>query len=348
VFPGDDEVVPDPATGAGLRIYAPGMDVVIEPDGRRFAEQLRAEGVSLWLAGLHRGVLADGSLADAVDCGRVVGAVSEAAVLAAELSRQDSPYREQLQQLASRRVVGEAALTALHAYDARWACDALAGVFAATGGRDGLVSVELPEQSAAAALELQRAVGRPAMLVRVPAGALTLVEECLSRGVGVEATDVVSAARYREVLEAWIGGLRAAAAKGLDLSALSSLASVPLGEVERAAGREAARSLARSLYRIYEERLGEPDWAELSRAGARPQRLLWIGIAEARQVTEYVAWNTVLAAPAEVLEAARTEAEMTGDTLSGHSKGEPEPVPGLESELDARRRAAWEALRSLV
>lgn len=324
------------------------MDVVIEPEGRRFAEQLRAEGVSLWLAGLHRGVLADGSFADAVASGRIAGAVSDAAVLAAELSRPDSPYREQVQQLAARGVVGAAAVTALQAYDARWACDALAGVFAATSGRDGLVSVELPGQSAAAALELQRAVGRPALLVRVPAGVLPLVEECLGCGVGVEVTEVASTARYREVVEAWIGGLRAAAAKGLDLSAVPSVASVPLGAVERARGPETARSLARGLYRIYEERLGEPDWAELSRAGARPQRLLWTGIAEAQRVGEYVAWNTVIAAPAEVLRAATWEAELTGDTLSGHAKGGPDPVPGLDAVLEERRHAAWEALRALV
>jgi hypothetical protein len=61
-----------------------------------------------------------------------------------------------------------------------------------------------------------------------------------------------------------------------------------------------------------------------------------------------VAWNTVLAAPADVIQVASHEAELTGDTLSGHTAREPDPVPGLDEALEADRRAAWAELRALA
>ncbi|MFJ8314106.1 MULTISPECIES: transaldolase family protein [unclassified Streptomyces] len=289
-------------------------------DRRRFARQLTAEGVALWAAGLDRGALADGTFAGLVAEGLAVGATIDATALARAAAHPDSPYREQLDQLAHRGVTGDAALAALRAYDARWACDVLADVFKSSEGRDGLVSVDLPEADGRAAQELRRAVARPGLLVRVNAGTragITLIEECLATGVGVQAAGVTSEDRYRQVLDAWIHGLHRASAEGLDLAGLASVASVPVGRFERAGHHEAAQALARRLYRIYEERLGEEDWAAPARLGAQPQRLMWTELTEPEQVARYVGWNTVSAPGLAVLRTRTWDAPLAGDTLGG-------------------------------
>lgn len=314
--------------------------------GYETLRQLSAEGVSLWLDGICQDLLTGGSLERLVRDASVTGATSNPYFLVDAVASQ-TPYREQLTQLAAHGATPEAAVRALIAYDVRWTCDILRPVYERSGCLEGLVSVDLDPRlaydaaaSVAEARVVHRAVNRPNVLVKLPAtdAGLTALGDCVAEGVGVHVTTLCSAQRYGEVVDAYFGGLERALEAGRPLSSIASLVSLPtswldaeidarldaLGGAEAASLRgEAALANARLAYRLYEDRLGGDRWRVLAEAGARPQRLMWDSAppgrtrSHPRYVKELVAWGTANAMPQDMLDAIARSCELHGDTVSG-------------------------------
>ncbi|WNZ13656.1 transaldolase family protein [Streptomyces sp. 11x1] len=327
---------------------------------------LAAEGVSLWLAGVGRPELVDGSLRAWVADAYVTGVVLSAAAMTRELRRHgDHAYLEQLSLLARRRASPEEIVRALSAYDARWACDLLAPVHAAAEGLDGWVCAELDARLAddgPSALDevraLALAVNRPNLLVTVAAtdAGLDVVRACMAEGIGVYVAPLHSVERYAEVLDAGWEGLerahragrapRGACVAALDVAAVEAAVDRrlggPGGSADAAGPRgRTALALARVAYDLHERRLDSCRWRALRNAGARPQRLVWsradqdedLGAGEpdtdVRQVEEIVAWRTAhVLAPRGAAEAAR-RARPRGDSLSGEAPAAHDTVAAL-------------------
>ncbi|MGA5701787.1 transaldolase [Peterkaempfera bronchialis] len=308
---------------------------------------LVAEGVSPWLDGIHRDLITSGSLARLIEETGLRGATSNPAVLAGWL-RHDSAYLDQLTRLAAHEVSVEGAVWAASVHDLRLACDALHPVFEETHGYDGLVSMDMdprmahdPAATTAEAVELARAVDRPNMLVKIPATAegLVAIRDCIGLGIGVHATGVFSVQRYGQVADAYFAGLERALAAGRQLSAIPSVASLPVDRADDeidsrlgAVGSEdalalrgqAALATARLMYRVYEERLGSARWRALRASGARPQRLMWTDstlesppLARTRYVEVLISWGTVHAMTQPIVEEAARYLRLRGDTLMG-------------------------------
>ncbi|WP_371498451.1 transaldolase [Kitasatospora sp. NBC_00374] len=320
----------------------------LAPANHGHLRQLVAEGVSPWLDGIHRGLLASGALTRLVDETGVRGATSDPAALADALVH-GTAYRDQLLRLAHHRVSVDGALWAASVQDLRLACEELREVFESTHGYDGLVSMDLDPRlahDAAAtvteAAELARAVGRPNALVKIPATAagLAAIRDCIGLGIGVHATEIYSVARYTQVVDAYFDGLEIAHAADRRLAVIASVASLPVGRVDHEVdgllgelGSEDARSLlgqaalaaARLLYRVYEEHLGGERWRTLRAAGARPQRLMWTDTTAAAgrvgpgtgYVESLVSWGTVNAMSPSTLDQAARHSRLRGDTLMG-------------------------------
>ncbi|MGK5733537.1 transaldolase family protein, partial [Streptomyces sp. URMC 124] len=308
--------------------------------GGEVLRELLAEGVSPWLDGLRRSLLASGTLARLVAAGEVRGATSDPGALASEVAG-GSAYGQQLSHLACRSVPPAVAVQALCAYDLRSACDELRPVFAATQGLDGYVSMGLdPRPGGAArgtacavvdaAVALHRAACRPNALVKIAAtdDGLAAAGACLARGIGVHVTDVFSVRRYEQVVDVWFAGLERARGAGLDLSAIPSVVSLPVGRIDaavdavagprRRAGR-ASLAVARLVYRRYEEALGSARWRVLATAGARPQRVMWSVGSPVETVPRgvpyvesLVAWGTVSAMSEATLAAAGRRGRLRG------------------------------------
>lgn len=279
-------------------------------------KQLAAEGVSPWLADASGLELLAGAHADpaGVDAAFLQGVVAPAGPSAAVVRRS---------------------------------CDALYGVFRDSGGVRGRVSVPVdpwcaddPKALVWAARWGWREVGRANVLMRIPATAAGLVamEECVARGVGVDADLVFSIERYEEVLDAVLRGLERALLAGLPLGEIVATASVPVGLLDAEVNARlaalpvrgtqaapaygtAALAVARQIYRMREERLGSDWWRVLRAAEALPPGLLWTAPAPGH-VGALVGWNTAQAAPPEVFETAARQVELRGDTLlNAHADG---------------------------
>lgn len=311
----------------------------------RKLDLLAAAGVSIWLDDLGRTRLDDGSLADMVEFWNVRGVTTNPTIFAKAVAGSDA-YDAQLSELASAGADVDEAVRALTTTDVRAACDVLAGVYAESGGTDGLVSIEVDPRLARdttatveEAVALAAAVDRPNVMIKIPATAegLPAIREVLGRGISVNATLIVGLARGAEVVEAFLGGIEDARANGHDLARIASTASYfvsrvdtdvdprldALGTPEAAALRgKIALANARLAFLQHSEAFESDRWKALAEAGANPQRVLWAstGVKDsaflpAKYVTGLISEGTINSMPQETLESTITYHGGITDTI---------------------------------
>ncbi|MET9338015.1 transaldolase [Nonomuraea sp. NPDC003804] len=305
-------------------------------------KKLTSQGVSIWLDDISRERLRSGNLEQLIREKSVVGVTSNPTIFANALSKGDA-YDAQLHDLAVRGVdVGEA-VRAITTYDIRWAADVLRPIYDATGGVDGRVSLEVDprlaretDKTIAEARFLWWAVDRPNLLIKIPATVegLPAITQAISEGISVNVTLIFSLERYRAVMDAWLAGLEAAQAKGLDLAGIESVASFFVSRVDTEIDKrldklgrpelkgKAGVANARLAYAAFEEVTSSERWQRLRAAGARPQRPLWASTgvkdpnyADTMYVDELVAPGTVNTMPEKTLDAVADHGRITGDTI---------------------------------
>src|SRR5579871_851165 len=164
---------------------------------------IAARGQSVWIDLLSRPFVRNGELQRMIDEDAVTGLTSNPTIFQKALAGGD--YDEQIasglmHSEDPREVFFELAIT-----DVQEACDVLAPVHNATGGRDGFVSLEvdpgLAHDSAATlaqALDLHARVGRPNLYVKIPAtrAGLPAIEDAIAQGIPINVTLIFSLERY--------------------------------------------------------------------------------------------------------------------------------------------------------
>ncbi|NUS30707.1 MAG: transaldolase [Streptomyces sp.] len=355
-------------------------------------KRLSDEGVSIWLDDLSRKRIESGNLAELVENKNVVGVTTNPSIFQAAIGSGEG-YEEQLTDLAVRGVTVDEAVRMMTTADVRAAADVLRGVYDATGGRDGRVSIEVDPRLAhetaatiAEAKQLAWLVDRPNVMIKIPAtkAGLPAITEVIGLGISVNVTLIFSLERYREVMDAYLAGLEKAAAKGLDLSTIHSVASFFVSRVDAeidkrltVLGSDAALALkgkaalanARLAYEAYEEVFDGDRWTALSGARANRQRPLWASTGvkdpaykDTLYVDELVAPGTVNTMPEATLNATADHGEITGDTVTGgyaQARADlaavealgvsyDEVVQQLEDEGVAKFEVAWNDLLATV
>lgn len=260
---------------------------------RRPMAELAAVGQSVWLDYIRRDLL-DGALGELVDAG-LRGMTSnptifEKAIAGTELyDGAIAAFVDAHPDATAAAIFEHLAIT-----DIRGAADQLAPVYAASGGRDGFVSLEVSpdlardsDATVAEARRLWAAVDRPNLMIKVPATpeGLPAVEALIGDGINVNVTLMFSMAHYEAVAEAFLRGLEACD----DPSTVNSVASVfvsridsvvddrltELGSPEALAlrGRVAVAN-SKAIYARSRQLFGDDFTAEWGR-GVAPQRPLW-------------------------------------------------------------------------
>ncbi|HLU75158.1 MAG TPA: transaldolase [Nonomuraea sp.] len=304
--------------------------------------KLSGQGVAIWLDDISRERLRTGNLEQLIREKNVVGVTSNPTIFANALGKGDA-YNTQMHDLAVRGVdVGEA-VRAITTYDIRWAADVLRPVYDATGGVDGRVSLEVDprlahdtDKTVAEARALWWLVDRPNLFIKIPAtlAGLPAITQAIGEGISVNVTLIFSLERYRAVMDAWLAGLEAAQAKGLNLATIESVASFFVSRVDTEIDSrldklgkpelkgKAAVANARLAYAAYEEVMNSERWQRLRAAGARPQRPLWASTGvknpdypDTLYVDELVAPGTVNTMPEKTLDAVADHGKVTGDTV---------------------------------
>ncbi|WP_089103932.1 transaldolase [Streptomyces hyaluromycini] len=355
-------------------------------------KRLSDEGVSIWLDDLSRKRISTGNLAELVATKNVVGVTTNPSIFQAAIGSGEG-YEEQLADLAVRGVTVDEAVRMMTTRDVRAAADILHSVYDVSHGTDGRVSIEVDPRLAhdtaatvAEAKQLFWLVDRPNVMIKIPAtkAGLPAITAVVAEGISVNVTLIFSLERYREVMAAYLAGLEQAAAKGLDLSTIHSVASFFVSRVDSEIDKRltvigtdealalkgrAALANARLAYAAYEEVFRGDRWTALAGAKANKQRPLWASTGvkdpaykDTLYVDELVAPGTVNTMPEATLNATADHGDIHGDTVTGgyaQARADLEAVERLgisydevvgklEDEGVAKFEVAWQDLLDAV
>lgn len=309
-------------------------------DFRTPLHALHAAGQSIWLDFIDRAILQGDTLASRIDGDALTGMTSNPTIFEKALA-SGTHYDAQLAAAAPGRSAWEL-FELVETDDVRTACDAFAGVYAASHKKDGYVSIEVSPGAAhdadatvEEAHRLWATVGRPNVMIKVPGTAQGCValERLIADGLNVNVTLLFAVDAYARVIEAYLTGLERRAAAGKPLDHVASVASFFVSRVdsaidasldamvkagtlsaERARGLQgkAAIANAKRAYRLFQERFAGPRWAALAAAGAQLQRPLWASTStknpsyrDTIYVEELIGPDTVNTMPPNTLEAYR-------------------------------------------
>jgi transaldolase len=329
---------------------------------------LAALGQSVWLDDLDRTLLREGALKRMIAEDAVTGVTTNPSIFEKAIAG-GSAYRGEIRALASKGCDPPQIAEQLMADDVRVAADLLAAAHERSGGADGYVSFEVPPDLAfdagatiRAAHRLWERVARPNLMIKVPATAagLEAIPELIGAGINVNVTLLFSVDRYRRVAAAYARGLEKAAAAGLSVQRIASVASffvsridtlvdglldaLPPGTPDAQALRGAAAvASARLAYQAsLAIRSGAP-WQALARRGAHPQRLLWASTAtkdarysDVKYVDALAGADTVVTLPRATLAAFRDHGQPAPRVNAGLAEAQalPERLAALGIDLE--------------
>ncbi|HLT91154.1 MAG TPA: transaldolase [Woeseiaceae bacterium] len=282
--------------------------------------ELKALGQSVWLDDLRRAWLEDGTLKRLIRGDGLDGVTSNPAIFAKAMIDGEE-YEEAIAALKAEGAEAREIYDALTLDDVGRAADLFRPVYDGSRGADGYVSIEVSPHlamDAGATIEeakrLWERLGRPNVMIKVPGTrpGLEAIAALLALGVNVNVTLLFSVARYREVVEAFLGGLERRAANGEPVEHVASVASFFLSRIDSLVdprldriGTDQAGALrgqtaiasARLAYRYFGEWTADPRWRALADRGARPQRLLWASTSTKDPIYSDVKYVEALVAP---------------------------------------------------
>ncbi|MDQ6716888.1 MAG: transaldolase [Gemmatimonadota bacterium] len=309
-------------------------------------KELHEMGQSIWLDSIDRTMLHNGDLERRIRDDSLTGMTSNPTIFQKALAGGDA-YDEQLTS-AENGLDPSQLFELVETQDVRDACDRFAGVFAASRGGDGFVSIEVSpgvSNSADATVEearrLWKAVDRPNVMVKVPGseeGAIA-VRRLISEGVNVNITLLFAIEAHARVIEAYLAGLEDRVKAGQPIDGITSVASFFVSRVDTeidkrldalaasAIGGEkerlemlkgrAAIANAKLAYKLFSERFSGPRWEKLKAAGARVQRPLWASTStknpkyrDVMYVEELIGPDTVNTMPPATIDAFRDHGEV--------------------------------------
>jgi transaldolase len=335
--------------------------------------QLENLGQSVWLDFIRRSLITSGEMAAMVARG-VQGMTSNPAIFEKAIAGS-ADYDDEIQSLVKAGLSVDAIYETLAIKDIQMAADVLAPVYRSTGGRDGYVSLEVSpflardtDRTTAEARRLFEAVGRPNLMIKIPATAegLPAITASLAAGVNVNVTLIFGLENYKAVAEAYIAGLERLALKGPSakgghpVNRIASVASFFVSRVDSAVDKELEKKGAKNLlgkiaiancklaYAEYRSILGRPRWRELAAKGARPQRVLWASTStknpaypDTLYVDELIGPDTVNTLPPETLKAfvdhGRPSETLTRDLADAQTQVRRLAELGIDLEAVTRR-----------
>jgi transaldolase / glucose-6-phosphate isomerase len=308
---------------------------------------------AVWLDFLSRGFIADGGLKKLVDDDGLRGVTSNPSIFENAIGKTNEYDDAIRQMLQSHDYSPGQIFEKLAVEDIRSATDVLRPVFDATHGADGFVSIEVSPYLATdtqgtieEARRLWREVDRRNLMIKVPATSegLPAIHDLTADGINVNITLLFAQQVYEQVVEAYLSGLEALAAKGGEISRIASVASFFVSRIDTEVDKLLDEKIARAndpdekarlaalkgkiaianaklAYQRYLRLFAGERWHALAANGAKPQRLLWASTgtknkaySDVLYVEELIGPDTINTMPLATIEAFRDHGKLR-DTL---------------------------------
>ena len=258
--------------------------------------RLGALGQSPWYDFITRDLIASGTLGKLIADDGLLGMTSNPTIFEKAIA-SSADYDADIRRYTAAGLTPAGIFERLAVTDVQAACDAFLPVFRATGGRDGLVSLEvsptLAHDTAGTVAEAKRlwaAVDRPNAMIKIPGtvAGLPAITESIAAGLNVNVTLLFAVDRYQGVIDAYLTGLEQRVAAGLPIAGISSVASFFVSRVDgridglldamgNSAGIRGTIAIANAgaAYAAFERSIESPRWQALAPKGATRQRPLW-------------------------------------------------------------------------
>ena len=318
------------------------------------AQALADFGQSIWLDNLSRSLIESGKLQELVSSG-VRGVTSNPTIFDKAIS-QSSDYDDKIKALAKSGKSSWEIYDDLTVSDVQEAADIFRPVYDKTRGLDGYVSLEVNPRLAhfapetiAEARRLHKKVGRPNLMLKVPAteAGFAAIEELLAQGLNVNATLIFSLGQYSRTAVAYIRGLKRLAVNNGDLSRVRSVASVFISRLDTACDAllsdesaalrgKAAVANSALIYQQAVQIFSGNEFQSLKSSGANIQRPLWASTgtknpaySDIKYVAELMARDTVNTMPDKTLEAFLKNGQVK-EALTRDAQGAADIVSGFK------------------
>ena len=202
--------------------------------------RLEAIGQSVWLDFIRRGMLTSGELQELIEADGLSGVTANPSIFEKAIAGSHD-YDQAIRILGMEGKSPEVMYETLAVEDVGHAADLFRPVFERTDGRDGFVSLEVSPRLAhdtdgtiAEARRFWAALDRPNVLIKVPGTreGLPAIRQLTGEGINVNVTLLFGLPRYREVIEAYVGGLEDRLAKGHSVTRIQSVASFFLSRID--------------------------------------------------------------------------------------------------------------------
>jgi len=303
--------------------------------------KLHALGQSIWLDFIRRGMLDSGELQRLIEEDHLRGVTSNPAIFEKAIG-ETHDYDEAIRRLACQGKNANEIYEQLTVEDVQRTADLFRPIYDWEAGRDGFVSLEVSphlahdtEGTLAEARRLWAEVDRPNIFIKVPAtlAGLPAVRRLIGEGINVNVTLLFGLPRYRQVADAYIGGLEDRLAQGRPIDRIASVASFFLSRIDvlidpmlekliREGGPQAlfaehlhgqvAIACAKIAYEMHRHIFGRERFSHLADRGARDQRLLWASTgtknpaySDVKYIEPLIGPGTVNTVPLETLNAYR-------------------------------------------
>lgn len=310
-------------------------------------EKLTRLGQSLWYDNIQRRLLENGEVAAMIARGDIRGMTSNPSIFNHAIANSND-YDSALIPLSWAGWDAEKIFWELVVEDIKEACRLFYPLYEESNGGDGYVSIEVSpfladdtEATAAQAQQLWARVGKPNLMVKIPAtqAGIPAIRRATAAGINVNITLIFSLARYAEVMEAYLSGLEDRVAGGRPIDHIASVASFFVSRVDTKVDSrlpeasplrgQAAIANAKMAYEQFQKVFSGERWENLRAKGARLQRPLWASTStknpaysDTMYVDNLVGPHTVNTVPPQTLEAVRdhgkTEITITHDVDKSH------------------------------
>ena len=306
-------------------------------------KELLKQGQSVWLDYIRRDLVRRGELKRLVEEDGIRGVTSNPTIFEKAIAGS-TDYDEALGALLAQdpQADVEKLYEPLAVEDIQMAADVLRPVYDESDGADGYVSLEVSphlahdtERTISEAKRLRAAVGRPNVMIKVPAtpAGIPAIEELIAAGVSVNVTLMFSMKHYEAVARAYIKGVERCA----DPAKVASVASFFVSRVDTAVdkaleslGTAQALSLlgkvavanSKIVYERFLQIFHGEGFAALRQRGARVQRPLWASTgtknpkySDVLYVENLIGPETVNTLPPETLNAYRDHGKIIEDAV---------------------------------
>lgn len=252
-------------------------------------------GQSIWLDFFDRKIMNSGELEKLINEDGIRGMTSNPTIFERAINNS-SDYDKEIAMFFKQKNCNDDIFLELAVNDIKRAADLFRSVYLKTNGNDGYVSIEVSprlahdtEGTINQARNLWKAINRKNVMIKIPSTleGLPAIRSCVSEAININITLLFDLQRYKQVINAYMLGLKDRLRINLPVDDVASVASFFLSRIDvmidpllekkglNKMKGEVAIACAKSAYDIYKNAFTSHEFKELMAKGAKPQRLLW-------------------------------------------------------------------------